>query len=152
MFGNYLKTALRNIKKYKGFSSINIIGLAVGIASCLLIFLWVQDELSYDRFHENADDIYTVVMDWTSFGGGPSNKTYAPFAPVCKEKIPELINYVRIQNIPRLVVKYQNKAFYEKGGMIADPSLFEVFSFPVVKGNPLADLSSPYDAVVALIA
>jgi putative ABC transport system permease protein len=148
MLKNYLKIVLRNMAKQKTFTFINIAGLAVGMACTILIMLWVQDEINYDRFHKNADDIYTVVMDWKSFGGSRSNKTYAPLAPTCKEEIPEVINYVRIQNISRIVVKYKDKAFYEEGGMIADPSIFEVFSFPVVKGNPLTDLTSPFDAIV----
>lgn len=149
MFKNYLKIALRNMARQKAFTFINIAGLAVGMTCTILITLWVQDELSYDRFHINADDIYTVVMDWKSFGGTRSNNTYAPLAPTCKEEIPEVINYVRIQNISRIVVKYKDKAFYEEGGMIADHSIFEVFSFPVVKGNPQTDLTGPFDAVVS---
>ena len=131
MFRNYLTIALRNMAKQKTFTFINIAGLAVGMTCTILIMLWVQDELSYDRFHRNADDIYTVVMDWKSFGGKRSNKTYALLAPACKEEIPEVVNYVRIQNVPRIVVKYKDKAFYEEGGMIADPSIFEVF-YPVL--------------------
>ncbi len=63
MIKNYIKIALRNIKRHKGYSLINIAGLAIGIACCILILLWVQDELSYDRFHENAGDIYRVIQD-----------------------------------------------------------------------------------------
>jgi putative ABC transport system permease protein len=92
MFKNYLKIALRNMAKQKTFTLINIAGLAVGMACAILITLWVQDELSYDGFHINADNIYAVIMDWKSFGGKRSNETYAPLAPACKEEIPEVIN------------------------------------------------------------
>lgn len=149
MFKSYLKIALRNMARQKTFTFINIVGVAVGMACTILITLWVQDELSYDRFHINAHDIYTVVMDWKSFGGTSSNETYAPLAPACKEKIPEVINYVRIANIPRIVVKYKDKTFYEEGGIIADRSIFEVFSFPLVKGNSQAALTGPFDAIVS---
>ena len=135
--------------RQKTFTFINITGLAVGMTCTILIALWVQDELSYDRFHTHADDIYTVIMDWKSFGGNRSDETDAPLAPACKEKIPEVINYVRVASIPRIVVKYQDKEFYEEGGMIADPSIFDVFSFPVVEGDPRTALAGPFDAVIS---
>jgi putative ABC transport system permease protein len=149
MLKSYLKIALRNMAKQKTFTVINIAGVAVGMTCALLLTLWVRDELSYDSFHVKADRIYTVVFDWRSFGRNRTDGGYGPLAPACKEEIPEVVDAVRIENLPRLIVKYKDKAFYEDGGMIADPSIFQVFSFPMVKGNPRTDLASPFDAIIS---
>ncbi|MCK4815682.1 ABC transporter permease, partial [bacterium] len=147
MLKNYLKIALRNIKRHKGYSFINIVGLAIGMACCILILLWVQDELSYDRFHENADDIYRVIQDinftdhsttWTI--------TQGPLGPSLKEDFPEIINATRITG-RGLRLTYKKKSFDEDVGM-ADGSIFEMFTFPLVKGDPSAALSDPFSMVM----
>jgi len=144
---NYLKIALRNIKRHKGYSFINIVGLAIGMACCILILLWVQDELSYDRFHENADDIYRVIQDinftdhsttWTI--------TQGPLGPSLKENFPEIINATRITG-RGLRLTYKKKNFDEDVGM-ADCSIFEMFTFPLVKGDPSTALSDPFSMVM----
>jgi len=150
MTRTHIRATLRNIAARKGQFLLNISGLTVGLAVCLLILLWVQDERSYDRFHHHADDIYTVVMNWDGFpGGGKSDATYAPFGPTAKHELPEVAEYVRIDHLPRLLVKYRDKTFYESHGLIADPALFEVFSFPLIRGNPKSDLTGPFDIMIS---
>ena len=96
MFKNYLKVGLRNVRGYKGYSFINIFGLAIGIAACLLLSIWIQDELSYDRYHENANQIYRVVSRYESDGRiNQFVMTPAPLAPALLSEFPEIEKAVR---------------------------------------------------------
>ncbi|MCJ7580772.1 MAG: ABC transporter permease [Candidatus Aminicenantes bacterium] len=131
MIKNYLKIALRTINKHRGYSFINIAGLAVGITCCVLILLWVQDELSYDRFHENSNNIYRTVLCvqdnwWTS----------SPWAlgPTLKKDFPEIQMYTRYGERQRLI-KYEDKS-YNESVAFADPEFFDIFTFPFVDGRP----------------
>jgi putative ABC transport system permease protein len=148
MFKNYLRTTFRNTARHKGYSFINLAGLAIGMTCTLLILLWVKDELSYDRFHENGKDIYRIMSYGTRYMIEGFDGTPAPLAPAIKEEIPGIVNYVRFSDVPKLVVKYGDKAFYETRGLIADPSIFEVFTFPFVKGDPKTAFSEPLDIVI----
>lgn len=150
MFRNYLKVALRNLKKYKVHSFINIAGLAIGMACCILILLWVQDEISYDRFHEQGDNIYRVIVEnhstdqvydqWESPG---------PLAPALKEEFPEIIKSTRyFKNPNEILIRYNDKKFMEAGLSMADPDLFDIFSFPFVRGNPRKALSGHMSIVI----
>jgi putative ABC transport system permease protein len=147
MFKNYLKVAFRNIRRHKGYSFINIAGLAIGMACCILILLWVQDELSYDRFHENADDIYRVIQD-IKFADHSTTWaiTQGPLGPSLEEDLPEIINATRI-TARRFRLTYNDESFEEVIGM-ADGSIFEMFTFPLIKGNPATALSEPYSIVI----
>lgn len=138
MFRNYLKVALRNLKKYKFYSFINIAGLAIGMACCILILLWVQDEISYDRFHEQGDNICRVIVEnhstdhpydqWQSPG---------PIASALKKEFPEIIKSTRYFKDPDAVlIRYNDTKFMEAGLSMADPDLFEIFNFSFVKGDP----------------
>ena len=147
MLKNYFKIALRNIKRHKGYSLINIVGLAVGMACCILILLWVQDELSYDRFHENADDIYRVIQD-INFADHSTTWTITqgPLGPSLKEDFPEIINATRITD-RGFRLTYDDKSFDEEVGL-TDGSIFKMFTFPLVKGDPGAALSDPFSIVL----
>ncbi|UCC41020.1 MAG: ABC transporter permease [Candidatus Aminicenantes bacterium] len=147
MIKNYLKIALRNIKRHKGYSFINIVGLAIGMACCILILLWVQDELSFDRFHENAADIYRVIQDINFTDHSTTWAiTQGPLAPSLKKDFPEIINATRITwRGSRLT--YGEKSFDERVGM-ADGSIFEMFTFPLVKGDATTALSDPRSIVL----
>jgi len=144
---NYLKIALRNIKKHTWYSFINIAGLAIGMTCCILILLWVQDELSYDRFHENASDIYRVIQD-INFADHSTTWTITqgPLGPSLKKDFPEIINATRITG-RGLRLTYNDRSFDEVVGM-ADPSIFEMFTFPLIKGNPATALSDPNSIVL----
>jgi len=148
MLKNYLKIALRNIRRHKGYSFNNIAGLAIGMDCSILILLWVQDELSYDRFHENGKDIYRIMSYGTRYMIEGIDGTPAPLAPAVKEEVPGIGNYARFSDIPKLVFKYGNKVFYETRGLMADPSIFEIFTFPFAQGDPKTALSEPLDIVI----
>jgi predicted permease len=148
MIKNYLKIAWRNIQKHGVFSFINITGLAIGMASCVLILLWVQDELSFDTFHKNRDNIYRVVADWEQNSWKGIEATPAPLAPAVEEAIPEIQQAARCAPHSRLVFQYKDKAFYEDRGLITDPSLFEIYSFAFVEGDPKTAFNKPTDIVI----
>ncbi len=148
MFKNHLKIALRNIWKHKGYSFINITGLAIGVAACLLLFLWVQDEMSFDRYHEKAKQIYRVSSQYESEGKvRRSAKTSAPVGPALVSEFPEIEKSVRFSR-NGFVVSYQNKRFMEEV-YFTDPEVFEVFTFPLVKGIPKNVLNEPYSIVIS---
>ncbi len=149
MFKNYMKIALRNIKRHKGFSFINIFGLAVGISCCVLIFLWVQDEFSYDKFHENGDNLY-IVGTHQRLGSEMTTSSGTPPAlgPAFKEEYPEIVNSARFCNGPHpLIFKYGEKMYRENTEAV-DTALLEMFSFPLIQGNPETALSEPYSVVM----
>jgi putative ABC transport system permease protein len=145
MLWNYLKVTWRNIRRYKGYSFINIVGLAVGLTSCILILLWVQDELSYDRFHTSADDLYRIVAEWRKTE--PATHYWpvcAPLAPALKEEFPEIIRATRFTRLRRgQLVKFGDKNFTEAQICLTDPDFFEMFTFPFIQGDVQTALSNP---------
>jgi len=149
MFKNYLKIVFRNIFKHKGQSLINILGLAIGMACCILILLYVGYELSFDKYHENADRIYRLGIDATM--GGRNLKvpfSNAPAIPAMINEFPEVINAVRLNDESKIIVSYGQKQFYEDKIFYADNSIFEIFSFPLIKGDPHNALKAPYTIVL----
>jgi putative ABC transport system permease protein len=149
MFKNYLKIASRIMNRHKGYSFITITGLALGMACCLLIILYIQYELSYDRFHTKADHIYRIVMDANI--GSTNVKvpiTNNPLSPTLVRDYPEVIASTRIRKIPKVLVENEEKQFYESGTLFADTSLFDVFSFPFIKGDPQNALDRPFTIVM----
>jgi len=149
MFSNYVKIAIRNIQKHKGYSFINIAGLAIGMACCILILLWVQDELSFDSFHQNADELYQVVTEanYTDssirFRGTP-----APLGPALEDELPEILKMARYASVGEILVKYEDKRFYEGGLGFIDPAFLEMFTFPLVKGDLQAVLDDHSSVVI----
>ena len=147
MLTSYLKTAFRNLLKYKGYSIINISGLALGIACCLLIMLYVKDELTFDRFHENGEDIYRV-RSFTSFDQAKIVEFVSmPVGPTAKEEIPSIINqtrYVKTGFDVRVGDMTQNlgKAFY------VEPEFLEMFNFGSVYGDAKAVLQSTSEIAI----
>ena len=136
MFKNYLKTAWRTIKRQKGYSVINIAGLALGMACAILIAFYIHHELSYDRFHEKADRIFRVVVDATL----RQNQMNAPaaqaaFGPTLAKDFPEVAAAVRVEPLSKTLVRYADRSFYETGLLYADASIFDVFTFPLVAGD-----------------
>jgi len=151
MLGNYFKIVLRDMKRHKGYTFINIAGLAVGIACTIFILLWVQDELSFDRFHENADRINRVVFS-TSDDGSPTNANGSfGVGPALKRDFPEVIETVRIRKMGQGVkryVGYKDKKYYEPRFFFSEPTIFTVFDFPLVKGDPFKALDEPNSIVL----
>lgn len=145
MLKNYLNVSFRNLSGHKGFSIINIMGLAVGMACCILILLWVQEELSYDRFHRNANDLYWLVeeLQWTDgktelYGVAP-----AKLAPALKKEFPEILETARFLPGRRLLVSGNTKKFYEERIAMADPSFLMMFTFPLTRGDTKTALLNP---------
>ena len=133
--------------RQKGYSFITIFGLAIGITCCLLIFLWIQDELSYDRFHTDNQNIYQVLSHTDV-----KNIAVTPvlLGPTLKDKYPEIVETTRYHwFFSGTIFKYEDKQFIEKGVRLADPSFFTVFSFPFLKGNPETALEDPYSIVIS---
>jgi len=150
MFKNYMKITLRNIRRYKTYSFINIMGLSVGIACCLLILLFVRDELSYDRYHEKGDRICRLVDSFEAPGGMDRHFAFssAPIAPALKNDFPEVEDAVRLISRRRLG-EYAGKKFYENYLFYADASLFSIFTFPLIRGNPETALEEPNSVVIS---
>ncbi len=149
MFKNNLKIAWRNILKNKGIFSINIVGLALGIASCLIIMLFVVDELSYDRYNEKADEIVNVVF--RAKVNGEEIKEGAVMAPVgqtLKQEFPEVLDATRIRNlgIPKIVVA--NQSYREDRFAYVDANFFNVFTLPIIDGDARNPLQEPNTAVI----
>ena len=149
MFKNYFKIAVRNLKKQKGYAFINITGLAIGMACCILILLWVQDELSYDRFHDNLDSIYRIVCERQT-----ENSMYrfavtpAPIAAAFKKDFPEIEKATMLGFHGGFNVKYDNEIFRESRYRFVDTDFFDIFSFPLLRGNPQTVFSNPYSVVI----
>jgi ABC-type antimicrobial peptide transport system permease subunit len=132
MFKTYFKLAYRNITKDKAYSIINVSGLAIGLASSILILLWVQNELSYDKFQENAGQIYRITGD---FGDYKAAVNAEAMPAGLKAEIPVIKNTVRLSMISAVLLEAGNNKFEEKRAFYADPSFMDVFSFPLVQGD-----------------
>jgi putative ABC transport system permease protein len=153
MFKNYLKVAFRNFKRHKGFSFINITGLSIGMACCVLILLFIKDELSYDRFHEKADRIHRVVFSTSHEDTSPTNANGSfGVGPALKRDFPEIIETVRIRKMGqgvKLYIGHKDKKFYEERFFFAEPSIFTVFDFPLIKGDSTTALNEPNTIVLS---
>jgi len=147
MFKNYLKITLRHLQRQKVYSFINLAGLAIGMACAILILLWVRNELSFDRFHGNAKNIYRVVSEWRE-NSTKSAKTPGRLAPTIKAEIPEIVNAARVLKGSRSAFQYGDKAFYEEAFFSVDPAFFEMFSFNFIKGDPATVLSDKRALVI----
>jgi putative ABC transport system permease protein len=149
MFKNYIKTAFRSLYKNKGFTAINILGLALGLATCLLIVLYVVDELSYDRYNTKADRIYRVNEDLKL---GENSVQYAvcmpPLAKTLIAEYPYVEDAVRLRNAGLYHVKKGSSNILESKMVHADPSLFNVFTLPMINGDPKTALAEPNSVVI----
>jgi len=152
MFKNYLKIALRNIQKQKGFTAINIGGLSIGIACCILISLYVHFELSYDRYHEHAGSIYRVALNYKSEDRSFQTPILAAsMGPVLKEEFPEVEEMVRLFTYSwkeTALVAIGEKHFYEGRFFLADKTFFDVFSCEFIKGDPQVAFESVNSIVI----
>jgi putative ABC transport system permease protein len=149
MLRNYLKTAARSLWKNKGFSAINILGLAIGLATCLLILIYVRDELSYDRWNENADRIYRLDND-IKFGGNSVSQAVAPApeGPAMLRDYPEVEKEVRFRVNGGRVIKKGALDIREEDVAMADSTLFEVFTLPMIAGDPHTALKEAHTVVI----
>jgi putative ABC transport system permease protein len=137
MLENYFKIAFRNLKRHKGFSLINILGLAIGMACCILLLQYVLFEFSYDNFHENADNIYRLQYD--SYKNNVLRfscaASVAAVGQAYKDNFPEVIDFTKLMDI-NSVIKYEDKVFREQKVQLATPSFLTMFSWKILKGDP----------------
>ncbi len=148
MLKNFFKTALRSLRNNKTYSFINITGLAVSLAVSMLLLLWVKDELSYDRFHVHASDIYKLVPKFNDQNIWYS--TPAPIGVYAKKEVPEVQDACRIREYGNVsIFEYKDKKFTESHNCLADASFFSMFSFPLIKGNPLQPFTDAHSIVLS---
>ncbi|HBC78247.1 MAG TPA: hypothetical protein DEO60_00870 [Bacteroidales bacterium] len=149
MINNVFRLSLRNILNNKVFAFLNIAGLAIGLTASLLIILWIQDELSYEKYNLNAENIFRVEED-QFYSGERYHVTVTPHpsGPVWKEKIPEIREQTRINRLPKILFRQDNKVFFESSIIAADSGLFRVFTMPLVIGDSETALNSPHSIVL----
>lgn len=153
MIRNYFLIALRNIRRNKVYSFINMLGLALGIASCLLLALYANDELQYDAHHNELDRLYRITTEFQSERGlDKLASTSPPIAMGLKAEIPEIEEATRLFNPPGVaqqLIKYEDNTFYETGGLIADSTVFNVLSYTLLQGNPSKALTKANSVVLS---
>ncbi|TSA38854.1 MAG: ABC transporter permease [Porphyromonadaceae bacterium] len=149
MLTNYIIVAIRNLIRHKGYSFINIMGLALGISAAMFIFIWVSDEASMNQFHKNVDRIYRVEQD-QDYNGDIYHVNVTPFpaGEGWKKEIPEIETTIRSAQTGALLTKYGEKAFYENGIRCVDSTFLKVFTFPLEKGDPNTALREPFSMVL----
>ena len=149
MIKNYFLTTLRNLGRNKVYSLINLSGLSVGIACCLLIFLYAKDELSFDKFHRNAGNIYRIVSVQRTPDGSETKMGVVGMmpGPAFHDEIPEIKTFVRLQG-DGFAVRRGHEVFQQEAHSV-DSNFFSVFSFPLVYGSPATVLSDPYSVVLS---
>ncbi|OQP62584.1 hypothetical protein A3860_28245 [Niastella vici] len=158
MLKSYLTIAFRNLFRNKVYSAINIIGLAIGMAACFFIFLYVRFELSYDRFNKNANRLYRIPMEFSTSTTGPNACTHPAVGPAMKADFPEVVDFARLAR-PEIFLrtaamwyideKGNRKIFNEGNFYIADASFLTMFSFPFKEGNPATALKAPQTIVIS---
>jgi putative ABC transport system permease protein len=149
MYKNYIITALRNLKRYKSYSVINLAGLSVGLAATILIYTFISHELSYDRFHENHERIYRVTS-LIEMAGDHSIKapiTNGAMPPIMGEAVPEIRQVTRIENT-NVEIRYGIQRFFNNNRLIVDSSFLEIFTFGIIEGNATDPLSEPGTIVI----
>jgi len=151
MIKNYLKVALRNILKHKGYAFINILGLAVGIAASVLIVLYLINEMSYDKFHQKADRTYRITADWSNKGDSRIHQLGTPFvlAKTIRENYPQVEAITQISGpLGDVIIRYRGTAFKETDAFCAEPSFFDVFNFQLLRGDSETSLKDPNMMVI----
>lgn len=150
MFKNYIKIAFRNIKRHLGYSFINIFGLAVGMTVCLLMLMYVVNEISYDNFHEKRSRIYRLACDWGTEGSKMKFAGTMPaFAPVLNSEIPEIEVAARLRyNNEMIILGAKNEKYKQSQIFYADPGVFDIFSWHLLEGDPSLILEEPFSAVI----
>ena len=143
MFRNWLVVTLRQMNRHKGYTAVNVLGLAVGMTCAMLVFIYVDFELSYDRYHEKAGRIYRVAVNNDA-------RTPPAMAPALKEDFPEVVSYVRLlPTTGTWVMKHEENIYYENRVYWADNALFDIFDFPLVQGDPRSALEAPLTVVIS---
>lgn len=143
MLKSYVTIAIRHLARQKGYTAINVLGLAVGMVCAMLIFLYVDFELSYDRYHEKADRVYRVAVNNDA-------RTPPAMAPALQEDFPEVTSYVRLlPTTGTWIMKHEENIYYENRVYWADNALFDVFDFPLIRGDARSALEAPLSVVIS---
>lgn len=153
MFRNYLKVAVRSLRRQLFYSGVNVGGLAVGVAAAVLIVLFIEDELTFDRMHENHDRIARIVETKTESDGTEQSSvhTMGPLGPAMEQNLPDVTNSLRLVSrwgIGRQTVQFGDNRFYEGDYLLAEADFFEFFDFPMLRGNPATALVDPQSVVL----
>ena len=153
MLKSYFKIAIRNLTKNPAYSLINVLGLAIGTACCIIMLLYVQDELSFDLFHSKSDRIYRLIETERGTDGTDNHLafTVGPAGPAIVHNLPEFVKSVRLRSrygIGRFTMVYAENRFIEGAAVITEPSFFEIFDFPMVAGNAETALNAPNSIVL----
>jgi putative ABC transport system permease protein len=151
MLRNYLKVAIRNIKRHKGYSILNISGLTIGFACFIFIFLFIRYELSFDRQHTKADRIYNAIFKFTgdyTMGTPKQAHTHPMLAPTLMNEFPEIEKATRFSKYNNVMVHIKEQKFLFEKWVWADEHIFDVFDLPFVYGNPKTALEKPYSVVI----
>jgi len=153
MAKHYLITAFRHMKRQKSFTVINVAGLAIGLTFFILIMIYIQFELSYDRYHTNDDNIYRVASELpaghTHGGKTAMTRTVFALAPALIEEFPQVKNATRFMRNRNVLLTYENQNFLEKDVFFAEPQVFQIFTLPLERGQPEAALEDPYSIVLS---
>src|SRR6202000_140119 len=151
MIKNYLLVTFRNLTKNKGFSFINIFGLAIGMAACLLILQYVSFELSFDKFHTKGDRIYRINQDRYNNGKLSTQWAGGAFAPgsAFKAALPEIEDFVKILRAGQVLANYKDQKMVIKNDYFASTGFFNIFSFPLISGDPKTALKEPNTVVIS---
>ncbi len=151
MFNNYMKVVIRYLLRHKGYLVTNVFGLAIGLASCVLIVLYIQDELSFDQYHENKDRIYRLAISETA--GDKVDEwamSPAPWAPVLVQDYPEIENVTRVRPPgSRWLIRHEERRFYEADFVFVDSTFFDLFSVHLIRGDAKSALDEPHAVVLS---
>src|SRR5580704_10399992 len=152
MFKNYFVVAIRNLKKYKLISFINLFGLTVGLTCCMLILTYILHELSFDQYNRNANRIYRVTRSFNTLDGITTlnlGTIAPPFGPLLAHDFPAIQAVTELLPNGTTVLRNKEKIFNEKNVFFADENLFKVFDVKVIKGNPEKALSDPFSIMLS---
>jgi len=150
MLKSYFRITLRNLKRHKGYSFINIVGLATGLAAFVLVSLFVRNELSYDRQHENGENLYRVILSADVMGQSlETTNTPAPMAATLIDEFPEIIDAIRIDDFSPVLVQYEDRQFYEDEFFLADSTYFDMFTVLLSVGDVKTALNRPNTMVIS---
>ncbi|HET9054284.1 MAG TPA: ABC transporter permease, partial [Cyclobacteriaceae bacterium] len=152
MLKNYLKIAIRSMMRNKVYSIINILGLSIGVACCLLLALYIQQEYQVDKHHARVEDIYRITTTFQNVSNvHQSGSCSPPIAMAMKNEIPEVEVAARLLTPPgaaQNLIKYETNMFYESDGFIADSTIFSILSYDFIEGNPDKALTEPNSVVL----
>ena len=153
MLRNYITIALRTMLRNQSYSLINILGLSLGLACCLLLALYIQDELSYDQHHNDLENIYRITTHFQTDNRLDDLATASPpMAMAMKDEIPEVRAAARLLNPPGVsqnLIRYEDNSFYEKDGFLADSTIFDILTFQMIEGYPAKALTAPNSVVIS---